>query len=155
MQHSTPSTATEISTCYGSTRVDGGGLDRWGDYVDTVARRKNNAAMTYPALRHVLQQEIKFVTAELQRLQTMLNSLVGETAAAAGPSIKRRGRPAKPKTDLPTVLALIRNAKKINAVSLGHLLRRQGLAKIPTAQLVEAGVKVAGTKGGTTYSYAG
>ena len=113
------------------------------------------------AIRIAVAAEIRRVQTELAKLTRMLATLGESTDSTAAPAKASPGRgrgrrqSSAAATDPKAVLALIKAAGKINAVSLGHQLRKQGLAKIPTAQLIEAGVKVSGTKGGTTYTYAG
>ena len=106
------------------------------------------------AIRNAIAAEVRRVQSELDKLTRMLATL-DSGAATEAPIKPARGRKRGAATDPKAVLAIIKAAGKINAVSLGHQLRKQGLAKVPTAQLVDAGVKVSGSKGGTTYSYAG
>ena len=105
-------------------------------------------------IRTAIAAEVRRIQIELAKLTRMLATLDGG-GAVPPPEKPARGHPRRPAADPTAVLAIIKAAGKINAVSLGHQLRKQGLAKIPTAQLVEAGVKVSGSKGGTAYSYSG
>ena len=108
----------------------------------------------WQAIHTAITAEIRRVQTELAKLTRMLATLGDEVSSDAS-ARSARGRKRGAASDPQAVLAIIKAAGKINAVSLGHQLRKQGLAKIPTTQLVEAGVKVSGSKGGTTYSYVG
>lgn len=108
---------------------------------------------TLTTVRTAIEAEIQRLRLDLGRLQKVLATLDDGSPTASVKPGRPRGRRPKAKVDLKTVLAVIKDAGRINAVALAHKLKQQGVAPVKKAQLVALGVKVSGLKGGTIYSY--